>query len=693
MTNALSSVPLIVWATEWAWDRGRRGGIVLGAVALACQVFAGHLQDALLTIALLGVYTLFRAATETTWRGRRNVLTTASLVVVLGIMLSAVQWIPSKELLDRSPRAGGLSWERLTYGSWSPELLPTLIVREAYGTRARNTDWMDGFYPYHEMDSYLGLTALALAVIGAAASRDRWVAFWIVLTVVGSILMLGRHTLVFDLAHKIPVAGSSRIPVRFHLWVSLAVAALAAVGVDRLEHGFPVRLRAAAWLVAALIVGSLPILLYLYAPAITDTGRWSAPIHIARYRWLARELVFSTLRTLALGLLGGSAIVAAVRTRSNRVRAVAVGVMPLVVITDLLGAHWLDVPTVSPRYWTDPPASVLLMRTDPTLIRVIGSAERKSGEPGYASVPIDFMANRDQLDWSLPPVWGLKSARGETPLIARRLLEYTDNAWAGGGRFDLESVSHLVTGKRYKSDFARAMHLGEPLRAGAAFVYRNPGVFPRARLTGRPVYARDEDDALATVIRLGPEIRKRLVVEDPGRPLAVDATVSGHCRITRDDPEHVTIETDSEGPAYLVLADTFDPGWSAMVDDSPAPIRPAWIAFRAVFLQAGHHRVDFRYRPAGFTAGLALSLAGLAAGSILLILPRRQSFARPAHDLLGWSEHWPAWLVAAAVLLVVISAVKIERTGRVSLSPRWNHSVHQFTWGSGIEAMRELPRD
>ena len=31
----------------------------------------------------------------------------AAGVVGLGVLLAAVQWIPSKELLDRSPRAGG----------------------------------------------------------------------------------------------------------------------------------------------------------------------------------------------------------------------------------------------------------------------------------------------------------------------------------------------------------------------------------------------------------------------------------------------------------------------------------------------------------------------------------------------------------------------------------------------------------
>ena len=41
---------------------------MLGGLALAFQVFAGHLQDTLLTIGLVGLYGLYRAATE---RGRQ----------------------------------------------------------------------------------------------------------------------------------------------------------------------------------------------------------------------------------------------------------------------------------------------------------------------------------------------------------------------------------------------------------------------------------------------------------------------------------------------------------------------------------------------------------------------------------------------------------------------------------------------
>ena len=104
MINALASLPLVLWGLEHSWESGRWRGVVLAALALACQVFAGHLQDALWTICLVGLYGLYRAATESGWGRRAKVLSMAAALVAVGVLVSAVQWIPSKELLDRSPR-------------------------------------------------------------------------------------------------------------------------------------------------------------------------------------------------------------------------------------------------------------------------------------------------------------------------------------------------------------------------------------------------------------------------------------------------------------------------------------------------------------------------------------------------------------------------------------------------------------
>ncbi|HWE38722.1 MAG TPA: hypothetical protein VG406_19395, partial [Isosphaeraceae bacterium] len=426
MLNALVSVPFAVWALECAWEGGRARGLAIGGLAIACQVFAGHLQDTLLTASALGLYGLYRAATERGVRRRLAAPATAATLVGLGVLVAAVQWVPSKELLDRSPRAAGLDWDDQTFGSWSPELLPTLLVREAYGTRARDTDWMDGFYPYHEMNIYMGIVGLGLAFLGASSYRDRWVGFWVLLAIVGGLLMLGRYTAAFDVMPKVPLIGSSRIPVRYHLWVALAVAALAAVGADRLVLPGRVRLRGMLVALGLLLVVSVPILVSVYTPVWTQPGRWTGSEHIRRYNWLAWELSLATGRTLLVGLLALWVASRASRTKDAKTRARWASVLPILLIADLYGAHYDDAPTVDPAYWTRPPVTARRIKKDPGVIRVEGTAMSASGEPGFAWGEVDFLASRDTLAWSLPPVWGLRSTIGETPIRPRRYWTYSN---------------------------------------------------------------------------------------------------------------------------------------------------------------------------------------------------------------------------------------------------------------------------
>ena len=683
MTNALISVPLAFWGLELACEGGRLRGVALGALALACQVFAGHLQDTILTGTALGAWAVYRSLTAASFRRRLAPLGFVAVLGILGVAVSAVQWVPSKNLLDRSPRAGGLTWEQITYGSWSPELLPTLVLREAYGTLARDTDWTDGYYPYHEMNAYLGLIAMALAVIGAGACRDRWVGAWVVLGGLGGLFMLGRYTCLFDSINMVPIVGSSRIPVRFHLWVSLAAAALASVGVDRLGRAGRVRLGWAVGFVLGIVAASAVIMVLDYLPVWTESRWWSTPEFREHFRWLGRELTVAGLRAVALGTVAWLAIARASKARNAARRARLAAILPLLVIADLLGSHWLDVPTIDPSYWTNPPKSVAIIKADPDAGRIFGLAEKSSAEPGFASRPVDFFEGRDPLPWSLAPIWGLPSSAGHTPIYPRRLLTFHDDA--GPARFDVEGVTHLLTNRPIQG-FA-----GPIRRAGSTFVHRNLSAQPRARLMARPAYATGEADAARLLRELGPAIRDRLIVEDPGHPLPESAVAEGSARIVIDEPERVEIEVDAQTPAYLVLADTFDPGWSATVGRKPAPIRPAFAAFRAVLVEPGRHRIVFTYEPAGFRIGLMMTVAGLAGVLACLAWPRPVAQVDPSHVPLAWSRHWP-WIFGAVLLAIVLGSAFQIGPGGLAVHPRWEGAFHRFTWASGIEAIKPMSK-
>jgi hypothetical protein len=194
--------------------------------------------------------------------------------------------------------------------------------------------------------------------------------------------------------------------------------------------------------------------------------------------------------------------------------------------------------------------------------------------------------------------------------------------------------------------------------------------------------------AAESVYQLGDKLRKSVVVEDPSQPLATGAIVSGTARIVEDLPEKVVVETDAGMPSYLVLSDTFDPGWSASLDNRPAPIRPAYIAFRAVYLPEGSHRVVFTYRPAGFMMGLALSGCGIVLGLVLWFRPRSLTGLAPEHTALGWPSWWRIGWFAALGAIVLVSSVAIGPGWRISLHGRWKESVHTHTWGAGMLAQK-----
>ena len=227
------------------------------------------------------------------------------------------------------------------------------------------------------------------------------------------------------------------------------------------------------------------------------------------------------------------------------------------------------------------------------MIRVLGNADKSAAEPGYVSERINFFAVRDQLDWSLPVAWKLNGARGETPIIPRRHLDFTDHA-TSREQLDIQGVTHLLTGRKRRGAL--------PVRSrpvGAAFIHRNDHALPRVRMAGKPLYAKDVAEATALIDRLTKieRLRQHVIVEDPTRPLPADAVVTGSARIVEEVPERLVVETEAAAPGYLVVADSFDPGWSATVDGQARDDLPGLLCIPCGLSFPGEARRRFRLQP------------------------------------------------------------------------------------------------
>ncbi len=100
---------------------------------------------------------------------------------------------------------------------------------------------------------------------------------------------------------------------------------------------------------------------------------------------------------------------------------------------------------------------------------------------------------------------------------------------------------------------------------------------------------------------------------------------AGIVSLTVDAPEQLTMSAAVSTTGWLIVRDAYYPGWTAHVDGKPVPILPADTMFRAIAITPGKHRIEFRYEPQSFTAGLIVSAAGIAAWSgawAVLMRPR-----------------------------------------------------------------------
>jgi hypothetical protein len=100
-------------------------------------------------------------------------------------------------------------------------------------------------------------------------------------------------------------------------------------------------------------------------------------------------------------------------------------------------------------------------------------------------------------------------------------------------------------------------------------------------------------------------------VSSPGT--AVPQPSFPRARITRatDAEIRVRVDADVGTGAYLVLTDSYYPGWTARGDGVDRPIARANLFFRAVALQPGDREVTFSYRSRPFELGRSIALITL----------------------------------------------------------------------------------
>lgn len=142
---------------------------------------------------------------------------------------------------------------------------------------------------------------------------------------------------------------------------------------------------------------------------------------------------------------------------------------------------------------------------------------------------------------------------------------------------------------------------------GKTRIYVNEGYQPRAYARHQAVAAATQEEALALLLENVNRLDEVVVLEPAGEPLLPAASVTSTVTITEYHLNEVSLQAEMAAPGYVVLADTYYPGWQATVDGEAVPIYQANYIFRAVPVDAGQHTIVFTFRPLDFITGAWIS--------------------------------------------------------------------------------------
>src|SRR5437763_1604045 len=275
-------LPWVLWSVDGYFAKGtfKRGALL--SVIIAIQFFAGHQQTFVNSLLLVTMYVIVMAIMNR--ESPRRYLTSFAFIAV-GLLLSAVQILPTFELLRRSERSAA-TYEFFTSFSMRERCIFTLLAPYIMGGgdgRLFRAPYVGPpFYP--EMAGYVGVLTIMLAIIAVAMKADARTKFWASVAAICLLLAFGAYAPLdlYKLIYYLPVLNLFRVPARHIMEVDFALAVLAGRGFTMLTaHREKLRSRMIVLLSASAIFFFTLLAVTVLRPVTFHLAR-EAPIGILR---------------------------------------------------------------------------------------------------------------------------------------------------------------------------------------------------------------------------------------------------------------------------------------------------------------------------------------------------------------------------------------------------------------------------
>lgn len=619
---------LLIEQYEQGFATGKRTIISLGIILGFCILC--HVQLALYVNIGIALFWLAKALIYRKTLIKRAGIFLASGFLALG--LSAAQWVPTLQAATASQRSNSVAVVGTNVN------LLNFILPTMFGKARTTTDWGS---PWSAMlTMYVGSIVLLLCIVALWNVRSR---ILLVLLAVTSIL-IGLVYLPKSWLSVIPLLNQLPAVDRWFIVISFVLIAIAAHGLQSLlidnetipkKPIIPHRITSIGFL-------SLIGLIIAYIRPLTSTSRYGEYSTLLNQWWLPfpRTIAFISVCFLILiFILKRWLYTENIMVRIKNLKLLNWTVATFTISLLMLDLGWYGLPMQSSANLKT------LYRPTRDLETAIGTIPIDS-EHLYPPTRFSTRLSEDHSLWrmfapdypSFPTntfaAYGFQDVRGYASLFSRKYLFFV-RAWEQKDLSRVGLFQIYLTGaykNRKMLDLMNVRYIMfnpkstvEPLYSGLELIerhdegalYRNPTALPRAFIVHQTEVMTNEIALLNRLMEPTFPISQTVLLEEPVAVTPTRSVLSETVQITNYTPNHIDLVVHLEQSGVVVVSDSYDAGWHATIDRTPAKLLPANYILRAIATPAGTHQIRLFYRPTSVVIGMTIS--GLSLSGLILM--------------------------------------------------------------------------
>lgn len=607
--------PLVFLLTEKAITNKNPAYIALAALFLGILILAGHPQTAHAACFVIFIHAIYRAVYVYRTEKKPGIFFKSAAVItavfIIGILIAAIQILPTYELVGESNRSGALTWKNSAEsGQLSIRDAILLIIPNYFGAVTGEPYW--GSTDISQNIMYIGVIPLSLIGICILLKRKQThIIYFFLMAVFFLLVSTGANGVVYRLLYEfVPGFDRFRSPVNLLFIYIFFATLLAGYGFNALNNKFNA-VTIYSYLILFFISGTI---MYFISPSPSESI-------ISASKNMSQGFIYFTAVYL---IFAATTVVYMYYPKSKNIYFIF---LLLLTYSDL-HITLSDAEIIGTRgnhetYEKQPPFIEIIkkdsgIKHDSTPHIELDVNELRHGLFRFYAEPKGTKGTKF-VGYNRALLHRVFLVEGYDPLVLRRHKRLVDVV----SQKNLE-IFLQINNVKY---FAAASNINNYYQL---LIYKN--YLPRAFIVGKTQFMETDDDILDELS--DPSFKPSLEViisgenkKETGKAMsASDWDVS----VSKYAANEVKIQAISKSDSFLVLLDTYYPGWQVWVDGKEKTILRANYDFRAVHLPAGKHTVIFKFRPKSFVFGMVTSLCGLLlVGIIGLIAYRRSKKPKP----------------------------------------------------------------